>query len=237
MKIRFTTFLVVFLGFFETAGAQSEFSAGLSASFPIATYQNGGLADGGFANPGWGLYLHSRSSRSGWPAGLQVEFRFAYQNHAFNTAAMEASFNPYFTSLYGDGAQTFVSAGKYQPFQISIGPHYRIILSENWAVRISAGVGVLFANMDQVRFAITNPSGTTIGVQTISTASESLLSWYGGVRLSRGLSGPWSVGVFADYTGGESDVQADFDLPEDFQTKRPVHFLNSGVFLIYRLGE
>lgn len=217
--------------------AQSEFSAGLFASLPVGNYGSNGISEGGFVNPGMGVYLHSRSDIGWLPYGFQVEFRFSFQRHTINTGAIEKAFNPYFQSQIGLETNTLVSATAYRPVQLSLGPHYRWKFSPDWSARFGAGVGVIFANMDEVVFAITDPAGTTLAVETINNGSEPLLSWYAGLRIERQLSYSWSAGVFGDFNGGSSNLEAEFDLPDRFKTTRPVHFVNTGLFLVYHLGD
>lgn len=226
-----------FIAFTADLPAQSEFSAGLFASLPVGEYGSNGLAEGGFANPGMGVYVHSQSDIGWLPYGFQLEFRFSFQRHTINTGAIEKTFNPYFQSQLGLQTNTFVSAGAYRPVQLSFGPHYRWKFSPDWSARIGAGVGVIFANMDEVVFAITDPAGTALAVETINNGSEPLFSWYAGLRLERQFSDSWSAGIFGDFNGGSSNLEAEFDLPDGFKTTRPVHFVNTGLFLVYHLGE
>jgi len=217
--------------------AQSQFAAGLFASSPASNYGSTGFAKGGFANPGWGVFLHSRSDIGMLPAGFQLEFRFTFQRHAFNTAALERAWNPFFESRFAVETNTRISTGAYRPVQLSLGPSYFWKLSPDWSTRFSAGVGVLFANMDEVTFAISNAAGTTFALETLATGSEPLFSWYGGVGVERSLGDSWSAGVFCDIIGGRSDIETDFDLPNAFEPTRPVLFVNTGLFLVYRLGD
>lgn len=216
-----------------TGFSQQELSFGLTYSQPVGKYGSASLADGGFAAPGWGLYFDSKTAQPNWPFGLQLGFHFSYQEHEFSQSELTRAFDNYFKELIGNEYSTLISIGYYKPLIMSLGPYYDVYLSEKWTANIKSGLGVLFINMDLMRFNILDQNNDIIAQETLEFNGNAVFTYFIGGAISYQLADSWQLGLSIDHSAAEEEITTTFSRGNSIEAKQRISILNIGLNLAF----
>jgi len=231
LRVVFTSF-IVFLS--AACFSQQQLSAGLTYSQPVGAYGSTSLSDGGFAEPGWGLLFESKTAQPNWPFGLQLGFHFSYQEHEFSQSELTRAFDQYFQELFGnDQYSTLISIGYYKPLIMTLGPFYDFHLSEEWTVNIKSGLGVLFVNMDPMRFNILDQNNEIIAQEVLEFEGNAVFTYFIGGAISYKLSDDWQLGFSVDHSAAEEDITTTFSRGSAIDASQRISILNLGLQLSY----
>lgn len=230
---RFILVITVFFAAFSVS-AQQEFSFGLTYSQPVGKYASNSLQEGGFADPGWGLYLDSKTAQASWPFGLQLGLHFSYQEHQFSQRELTNAFDNFFKQQIGNEYSTLISVGYYKPLIMTLGPYYDLYLSEKLTLNIKTGIGVLFVNMDTMKFNILDQNNDVIAQETLHFEGNAVFTYFVGGVISYSLSEDWSLGISVDHSGGKSEITTSFSRDNKINAVQKVAFINLGMQLSYQ---
>lgn len=212
---------------------QQQVSFGLTYSQPAGKYGSTSLSDGGFAEPGWGLFLDSKIAQPTWPFGLQLGFHFSYQEHEFSQSELTRTFDNYFKVLIGNEYSTLISIGYYKPLVMTLGPYYDLYLSEKWTVNLKSGLGVLFANMDPMRFNILDQNNQIIAQEVLEFEGNAVFTYFVGGALSYSLSDDWQLGFSVDHSAAEEKITTTFSRGNSIDAIQRISILNIGLQVSY----
>lgn len=228
----FKTGIVGFIFFViasHTSVAQSELSAGFFYSTPTGNYRSTNLNGGSFAKPGWGFQFQHIVRGPSWPKAVALTLNISYQENELDHTKISERF----TAALGN--RTTLSPASYKPLLITLGPVFRIPVTERLNVALKTGIGFMFTNIDSFIIKSYNTQGDEILKEVISFKGHPNFSYLLGIGLNYEVSETLGIGVFSQFSAGREKVETSIGAVAMTESTFDLSFINTGIKISFKI--
>jgi hypothetical protein len=205
------------------SGAQSKYSLGLSASWPVGNYASTSPHEGSFAQPGWGIMFENEARSKSWPRIFSLGLHLSYQQNAMDNLAMAQEFS------LALNRPAEVSEGKYRPFLMTLGPFFDIPLTTKINIGIKTGIGFALTNIDSFALSVVEVAGERPVLYDFDFKSTPSFTFLLGLNGEFKLTRVLGLTVFADFSGARTQVESFVGTAARVQSLYDLQFINTGL--------
>lgn len=222
--------LCIFVFTASTLNAQKNTSIlGAFVSMPIGDFGSTDLANGSYAQTGWGIAFDSRFLIKTWPENFYLLFHSSYQWNNVDNAAIAQDY----TEILGN--KTTVSESRYSPIITSIGPKYDIPLTNKLALGLHAGAGIMFTNTKSMTIKVYDINDALLLSENINFDNDPAFTYRFAVDLTLQLVPDiLDLSLFADYTGAQQNAELSSKNLDPISSSHNLQYLNTGLLLVLK---
>lgn len=225
MKKFFLISLIIIAGIHFKTNAQQKFSIGYFQSYPLGVYGSTDIADGSFAQPGWGVVLESRAKMPNLPDGLFLGFHYSYQYNDFDSQAFATAID----NSLGDPFRSLVSNSSYHPSVITLGPYYEFNPINRFSVELRSGLGIMFTNIDPIVINVYDGFNSLVYSEVFRFQSKPTFTYLAGMTVGFDITRYLRLGAFVEHSSAKEEIKSTFDNIDFVSSEFKLIYLNAGI--------
>ena len=229
MKKHFYLPLVVVLLFCIQGYSQEESSFGAFISNPVGQFKSTDLENGGFAKTGWGIVFDSKNELKFLSEGWFLYFHSTYQWNEMDTELVAEKFTEEL------GNRTEVSASRYSPILMTVGPAREFALSEKFTLGINTGLGIVFGNTKAFTVKVFDANDNELANELVNFDNRVAFAYTLGAEIKMMLvENLLGIALFADYTSANQKVELSFTTANPVDSFQKMQTINAGLRIVLK---